>query len=200
MKNIFKQSLVLTLILIVLFAFAYPLLIAGIAMLAPGGGDGVAIEKNGKVVGYANIGQSFTEDKYFNGRPSAAGYNAAGSSGSNKGPTNPDYLKTVQERIDTFLIHNPGVQKKDIPSDLVTASGSGLDPDISPKAALIQVARISKIRNVPEEKLKALVDKHIEKPLLGLFGPEKVNVLKLNLALDEMGEEGIVNSEESKRE
>ncbi|HXA01001.1 MAG TPA: K(+)-transporting ATPase subunit C [Cytophagaceae bacterium] len=194
MKNILKQSLILTVTLIALFAFAYPLLIAGIAKLAPGGGDGVTIERNGKVVGYANIGQSFTEDKYFNGRPSAAGYNAAGSSGSNKGPTNPDYLKTVQDRIDTFLVHNPGVQKKDIPSELVTASGSGLDPDISSKGAYIQIARISKTRNIPEEKLRTLVNKHIEKPLLGLFGPEKVNVLKLNLALDEMGEEGIANS------
>ncbi len=186
MKNIVKQSLVLTLLCLVLFAGVYPLLISAIAKLTPGGGDGVTIERDGKVVGYANIGQSFTEDKYFYSRPSAVGYNAAGSAGSNKGPTNPDYLKAVQDRIDTFLAHNPGVDKKDIPADLVTASGSGLDPNISVQGALVQVSRISKIRNIPQDKLKELVNAHTEKPLMGLLGPEKVNVLKLNLALDEL--------------
>jgi len=186
MKNIVKQSLILTVLCLVLFSCIYPLLVSAVAMLAPGGGDGVTTERNGKVVGYANIGQSFTEDKYFYSRPSAVGYNAAGSAGSNKGPTNPDYLKAVQDRIDTFLVHNPGIAKKDIPADLVTASGSGLDPNISVEGAIVQIPRISKVRNIPEAKIKELVTSYTEKPFLGIFGPEKVNVLKLNLALDEL--------------
>ncbi|MBC8156416.1 MAG: potassium-transporting ATPase subunit C, partial [Bacteroidetes bacterium] len=128
-----------------------------------------------------------TEDRYFNGRPSAVDYNAAGSAGSNKGPSNPDYLKTVQERIDTFMVHNPGIQKSAIPAELVTASGSGLDPDLSPAAALIQVSRIAKVRGLPVERVTQLVNENTEGPLLGVFGPSKVNVLKLNVALDQAG-------------
>lgn len=176
----------LTIVLLIITAVIYPLLVAGIAKLAPGGGEGVKVEANGRVVGYANIGQAFTQDRYFNGRPSAVDYNAAGSAGSNKGPSNPDYLKQVQARIDTFLVHNPGVQKADIPAELVTASGSGLDPHLSPAGAKIQVARIAKVRNVPAERLNQLVDEHTEGPLLGLFGPSKVNVLRLNVALDQL--------------
>ena len=96
-------------------------------------------------------------DKYFMSRPSAAGYNAAGSSGSNKGPTNPDYLKDVQTRIDSFMVHNKTVQKEQIPAELVTASGSGLDPDLSPAGAYIQVARIAAVRSIPVEEIRALV-------------------------------------------
>ena len=162
------------------------LLIAGIAKLAPGGGAGEKVTINGKVVGYANIGQKFTEDRYFNSRPSAVDYNAAGSAGSNKGPSNPDYLKTVQARIDMFLVHNPGVRKADIPAELVTASGSGLDPDLSPAGARIQVSRIARIRNIGPERLNQLINDHTKEPLLGLFGPATVNVLKLNRALDEL--------------
>jgi len=131
-------------------------------------------------------GQSFTQDKYFNSRPSAAGYNAAGSAGSNKGPSNPDYLKDVQIRIDTFLAHNPSVKKEEIPSELVTASGSGLDPDISPVAAFLQIDRISKERKLPVEQLKTLVQNNIQTPFAGLFGTSRVNVLKLNIALDNL--------------
>lgn len=170
--------------MIVLLAVIYPALLAVAGKLTPGGGKGETIMVNGKVVGYANIGQLFSNDKYFHGRPSAVGYNAAGSGGSNKGASNPDYLKQVQERIDTFLVHNPGIDKKDIPADLVTASGSGLDPDISPAAASIQVKRIAAIRKISEDKLYALVKQHTDGPLLGLMGPAKVNVLKLNIALD----------------
>lgn len=133
---------------------------------------------------YQNVGQSFTSDAYFWSRPSAVSYNAAGSGGSNKGPTNPDYLMEVQARIDTFLVHNPGIEKEEIPSELVTASGSGLDPHISVQAAKVQVPRISKMRNVPEETLQQLIVKQTESPLFGLFGTEKINVLKLNLELD----------------
>jgi potassium-transporting ATPase KdpC subunit len=178
-------SLKLTLVMLILCSLLYPLLIAGIGKATPGGGKGKSLSVNGKLVGYELIGQKFTEDKYFWSRPSAVDYNAAGSAGSNKGPSNPDYLKIVQDRIDTFLLHNPGVKKEEIPADLVTASGSGLDPDISPASAYIQVKRISAVRGLPEEKVKALIDQHIDKPFLGM-GPSKVNVLKLNIALDEL--------------
>jgi len=186
MKKYLLPSLKLTLVFIVLCAVLYPLLIAGIGKFAPGGGKGETVSVNGKVVGYANIGQKFTDDKYFWSRPSAVDYNAAGSAGSNKGPTNPDYLKQVQDRIDTFLVHNPGIDKKDIPSELVTASGSGLDPDLSPAGVQVQVKRIAAVRKMDENKINALVEAHIQKPFPGIFGPSKVNVLKLNIALDEL--------------
>lgn len=172
--------------MIILCSVLFPLLIAGIAKLAPGGGKGETLKVNGKVVGYAKVGQKFTEDKYFWGRPSAVDYNAAGSGGSNKGPSNPDYLKTVQERIDTFLLHNPGINKSEIPTDLVTASGSGLDPNISVQAAKIQVKRIAIIRGIAEGNLQLLIVTNTEKPLAGMFGPEKINVLKLNIELDKL--------------
>ena len=171
--------------MLILCSVLYPLLIAAIGKGTPGNGNGKTLSVNGKVVGYELIGQKFTEDKYFWSRPSAVDYNAAGSAGSNKGPSNPDYLKIVQDRIDTFLVHNPGIKKEEIPADLVTASGSGLDPDISPASAYVQVKRIAKIRGLSEEKVKALVDQHLDKPVLGM-GPSKENVLKLNIALDEL--------------
>jgi len=183
MKKYLMPSLKLTLVLIIICAALYPLLIAGIAKLAPGGGGGEKLMVDGKVVGYANIGQKFTEDKYFWGRPSAVDYNAAGSGGSNKGPSNPDYLKTVQDRIDSFLVHNPTVKKEQIPADMVTASGSGLDPDISIQGATIQIDRVAKARNISVDKVKELVNKQTEKPLLG---PAHINVLKLNIELDKL--------------
>jgi len=186
MKQHILPALKLTLVCIFLFCGAYSLLILGIAQAAPNKGEGQTISVNGVVKGYALEGQSFTQDKYFNGRPSAAGYNAAGSSGSNKGPTNPDYLKDVQGSVDSFLVHNPSVQKGNIPSELVTASGSGLDPDVSPEGAYVQVARVAKARKIDEEKIRALVTQQIQKPLLGLFGTEKVNVLQLNIELDKL--------------
>jgi potassium-transporting ATPase KdpC subunit len=185
MKNFFI-SIKLTLILVVICAGLFPLLVALVGKLAPGGGRGETISVNGKVVGYANVGQKFSADKYFWSRPSAVEYNAAGSAGSNKGPTNPDYLKIVQDRIDTFLVHNPGIKKEDIPAEMVTASGSGLDPDISPASAYVQVKRIATVRGLQEDKVKTLVAAHVDKPLLGMLGPSKVNVLKLNVALDEL--------------
>lgn len=181
MKKNLLISLKLTLVMIILCAVLYPLLIAGISKTAPGGGKGVKVTVNGKVVGYENIGQQFTADKYFWGRPSAVNYNAAGSAGSNKGPSNPDYLKLVQERIDSFLVHNPGVKKEEIPAEMVTASGSGLDPHISPAAALIQVKRIAAVRGLEVTVLSNLISDQTEKHW---FGPSVVNVLKLNVALD----------------
>ena len=188
MKKNLLISLKLTLVMLIICAVLYPLLIAGIGKATPGGGKGKTVSVNGRVVGYELIGQKFTVDKYFWGRPSAVDYNAAGSAGSNKGPSNPDYLKMVQDRIDTFLVHNPGVKKEEIPADLVTASGSGLDPDISPSSAYVQVKRIAAIRKLPEEKVKSLVDQHVEKPFLGL-APEKVNVLRLNVDLDKFSQQ-----------
>ncbi|GAB2588810.1 K(+)-transporting ATPase subunit C [Spirosoma areae] len=186
MKTPIGPAIRLTLVMLVILVVVYPLVVAGIARLAPGGGKGETVMVNGRVVGYKLIGQKFTEDRYFNSRPSAVDYNAAGSAGSNKGPSNPDYLKTVQTRIDTFLVHNPGVNKADIPAELVTASGSGLDPDLSPAGAKIQVARIAKVRGLSTERLTQLVDQQTEGPLLGIFGPSKVNVLALNVALDQL--------------
>ena len=184
MKNYLLPSLKLTAVLILICSVVYPLLIAGIGKLAPGNGKGVTVSEHGLKVGYENIGQKFTEDKYFQGRPSSVDYNAAGSCGSNKGPSNPDYLALVKARIDTFLVHNPTIKRSEIPGDLVTASGSGLDPNISVEAALIQVPRIAKIRNRAEKEIYKLVESHIEKPLLGVFGTEKINVLSLNIALN----------------
>lgn len=186
MKTIIKQSLILTGTLMFLFAVVYPLLVFGIGLTSPGKGSGIKVESRGRIVGYGNIGQKFTSDKYFNGRPSAVDYNAAGSGGSNKGTTNPDYLKVVKERVDTILAHNPSIKKEDIPADLITASGSGLDPHISLKSAMIQVNRISKVRKISEVKLKSLVQQNLESPVLGIFGTSHVNVLKLNIALDAM--------------
>ncbi|WP_461103000.1 K(+)-transporting ATPase subunit C [Spirosoma koreense] len=186
MKTHIGPAIRLTIVMLVLLVIMYPLVVAGIARLAPGGGKGETVIVNGKVVGYKLIGQAFTQDRYFNGRPSAVDYNAAGSAGSNKGPTNTDYLKTVQARIDTFLVHNPRVRKEDIPVELVTASGSGLDPDLSPAGAKIQIGRIAKARNQSADRLNQLVDAHTQGPWLGLFGPAKVNVLELNMALDKL--------------
>jgi len=186
MKKYLMPSLKLSLVFLVICSGLYPLLIAGIGKFSPGGGRGETISVKGKVIGYALIGQKFTDDKYFWGRPSSIDYNSAGSAGSNKGPTNPDYLKQVKDRLDTFMVHNPGVKKEDVPSELITASGSGMDPDLSPAGARVQVKRIAVVRKLDENKLQQLIDQHTEKPLLGLLGPTKVNVLKLNVALDEI--------------
>ena len=183
MKKNLLISLKLTVVMLILCSVLFPLLIAGIGKATPGGGKGKTLSVNGKVIGYELVGQKFTDDKYFWGRPSAVDYNAAGSAGSNKGPSNPDYLKIVQDRIDTFLVHNPGVKKEGLPADLVTASGSGLDPDISPASAYVQVKRIATVRGIAEDKIKSLVDQHIDKTILG---PSVVNVLKLNIALDNL--------------
>lgn len=185
MKSNIFSAIKLTLVCLIFFMVIYPLILFGIAQLSPNNGKGNIIEQDGKIY-YSNIGQTFTDDKYFYSRPSAVGYNAAGSGGSNKGPSNPQYLEEVKARIDTFLVHNPGVEKSEIPSDLVTASGSGLDPNISVAAANVQVKRIASVRNLQEADLYALIEKQTEKPLLGVFGTEKINVLKLNLELDKL--------------
>lgn len=185
MKKHIISGVKLTALCLVFFSGIYTLFILGIAQITPNKGKGEIVEVNGKKQ-YLNIGQSFTDAKYFNSRPSAVAYNAAGSGGSNKGPSNPDYLAEVKKRIDTLLIQNPEIKKSEIPADLVTASGSGLDPDISVQAAKIQVKRISKIRKIEEKRLEQLIAENTDNPFLGLFGPQKINVLKLNIALDKI--------------
>lgn len=183
-ENIFP-AIRLTAVCLLFFSGIYTLIVLGFAQLAPNKGKGEIIAANGKTH-YSNIGQKFTDDKYFYSRPSAVDYNAAGAGGSNKGPSNPDYLALVQARIDTFLVHNPGVKKSEIPSDIVTASGAGLDPHISVQAANVQVKRIAKIRDIAAGNLQQLIISNTEKPLLGLLGTERINVLKLNIALDNL--------------
>ncbi|KVV14813.1 K(+)-transporting ATPase subunit C [Flavobacterium sp. TAB 87] len=185
MKENLLKGIRMTVVMLVLFMVIYPLSVWAIAQLAPNNGKGDVVSYN-QNKGYANIGQSFTDDKYFWGRPSAVDYNAAGSGASNKGASNEEYLAVVQGRIDTFLLKNPTVQKSQIPVDLVTASGSGLDPNIAVTSAKVQIARVQKARNISEEKLNSLIDSNTEQPFLGVFGPTKVNVLKLNIALDQL--------------
>lgn len=186
MKTHILPAIKLTVLCIILLAIVYPISILGIAQFSTNQGKGDLIKHNNKTF-YVNIGQSFTSDGYFWSRPSAVDYNAAGSGGSNKGPSNEEYLKQVEARIDTFMMKNPGIAKSEIPADLVTASGSGLDPNISVQAAKIQAKRIAKNRNLYEREINNLIDQNTEKPLIGLFGPEKINVLKLNVALDQLG-------------
>ena len=185
MKKEILPAIKLTAVLVILLVVIYPLVVWGMAQFAPNNGKGELLQHNGKTY-YSNIGQTFNEDKYFWSRPSAVDYNAAGSAGSNKAPSNEEYLQLVQARIDTFLVHNPEIKKSEIPVDLITASGSGLDPNISIQAAKVQIKRIAKIRGIAEGNLQQLILANTEKPLFGLFGPEKVNVLKLNIALNEL--------------
>lgn len=183
MKNHILPAIKLTALLLLLLTVVYPLAVWTVAQFSPNKGKGATIADN-KNEYYVNIGQSFTADQYFHSRPSAVGYNAAVSGGSNKGPSNKEYIKEVQTRIDSFLIRNPMVQKAEIPVDMVTASGSGLDPHISVQGAKVQIKRIAEIRGLEETTLYKLIDGQVEKPRWGLLGPEKINVLKLNIALD----------------
>lgn len=192
MKNLLK-AFKLTLAFCVLFSMLYIFVLWVFAKIAgPNGGNAEVVVMDGKVVGAANVGQAFTKDVYFWGRPSCAGdgYDASSSAGSNKGATHPEYLQEVESRIDTFLVKHPYLQRSDIPAEMVTASGSGLDPEISKAGAYVQIKRVAQARGMSEEKVKEVVDQYVKGSLFGLFGPaSRVNVLKLNVALDEIQKE-----------
>lgn len=184
MKNLWI-SVKITLAMCIVLAVGYVLVLRLVAAaIAPGGGNAATVEVKGKVVGAANVGQAFSDVRYFWGRPSAVDYNGGGSGGSNKATTNPEYLAEVEQRIGAFLEAHPYLARTDVPSEMVTASGSGLDPDISPRGAEVQVRRVAEARNMPEETVRRVVESVTESPWLGLFGTPKVNVLKLNVALD----------------
>jgi K+-transporting ATPase ATPase C chain len=191
-----RPAIVLVVVLTAITGLIYPLAMTGIAgTLFPYQAQGSLIEKDGKVVGSALIGQVFADDKYFHGRPSAtntpdpkdptktvdAPYNAANSAGSNLGPTNKALVDRVKGDVDKLKQENSAVP---VPIDLVTTSASGLDPHISPEAAMFQVPRVAKARNMPEDRVRQLVNDNVENRVVGLLGEPRVNVLALNLALD----------------
>ncbi|MEP9374854.1 K(+)-transporting ATPase subunit C [Mesorhizobium sp. KR1-2] len=196
-----RPALVMIVAFTAITGLAYPLAMTGLAgVLFPKQAAGSLITENGTVIGSQLIGQNFTSDRYFHGRPSAtvapdpadpsktvaAPYNAANSVGSNLGPSNPALIERVKGDMERLKAENPGQQ---VPIDLVTTSGSGLDPDISPDAALFQVPRVAKARNMAENRLHDLVVAHIEKPMFGIIGEPRVNVLALNRALDALAKE-----------
>jgi K+-transporting ATPase ATPase C chain len=191
-----RPAIVLIVALSLITGIAYPFAMTGIARVVfPTEAQGSLVERDGKIVGSTLIGQEFKGDGYFHGRPSAtvapdpndstktvpAPYNAANSGGSNLGPTNKTLIERVQGDVEKRKQENASAR---VPTDLVTTSGSGLDPHISPAAALFQVPRVAKARNMPEDRLRQLVDEHVEGRTLGLLGEPRVNVLALNLALD----------------
>lgn len=186
MKKHIVNAVFLTVGLLFILMVAYPFGIWCAAQVTPNKGKGFVTSGAHGNMYYLNIGQMFTTPGYFWGRPSAVAYNAAGSGASNKGPNNREYLQEVEKRLNTFLEKNPGVKRSQVPADLLTASGSGLDPHISVQAAMVQAARISKVRNMKEEQVRELIKAHTEKPFLGVFGPEKINVVVLNAALDKI--------------
>eukprot|EP01136_Pigoraptor_vietnamica_P039907 Opistho-1_new@11218 len=185
MKENIMPAVRLTLVCAVFFSGIYTLSILGIAQFGPNKGKGEIVTIDGKRQ-HINVAQRFDGNKYFWSRPSAVDYNAAGSGGSNKGPNNPDYLAEVKSRIDTFLLRNPTVKRSAVPSELVTASGSGLDPNISVQGAKVQADRIAKTRSLDKQKVLDLIQRNTEKPLLGMLGTEKINVLRLNIELDKL--------------
>lgn len=185
----FRPALLLLLVLSLITGLLYPLAVTGAAQLFfPVQAHGSLVQQGGKPVGSDLIGQNFSDPGHFWGRPSATGpmpYNASASGGSNLGPLNPALLDAVRGRIDALRAADPG-NTAPVPVDLVTASASGLDPHISPAAARYQAARVARARSVPLDRVQALIEQHLERPVLGILGEARVNVLRLNLALEAM--------------
>ncbi len=183
-------SVKLTVVLTILTGLVYPLVITGLAnLIFPHQAQGSLVASGGKIVGSELIGQNFASPAYFHSRPSAAGdkgYDASNSSGSNLGPTNSALISAVRQRVKEVVEANPGISAQQVPIDLVTSSGSGLDPEISPSAADIQVARIAKARGIGEDQVRTLVSEKTRGRYLGVVGESGVNVLTLNLALDHL--------------
>lgn len=186
MHSVWKTSILFTIVTTILLGLGYPLLVAGLAgVLFHRKADGSLIERNGQVVGSELIAQSFTSDKYFHSRPSAAGngYDATSSGGSNLAQSNAKLATRMQADIDKLATQNPG---QSVPIDMVTTSGSGLDPDITPDNAYFQAGRVAKARGMSPEQIRDLISKHVVGREVGFLGEPRVNVLKLNLALDAM--------------
>jgi potassium-transporting ATPase KdpC subunit len=192
MKHQLRPALMMLLTLMLLTGVIYPLAVTGLAqLLLPSLADGSLITRDGKVIGSELIGQQFDDPKYFWGRPSATSpfpYNAAASSGSNLGPTNPAFIDAVRGRVSALRAADP-VNDTPIPVDLVTASGSGLDPHMSPAAAEYQLKRVARARGLGENTLRDLVARHTEGRQLGVLGERRINILKLNVALDDLSAE-----------
>ena len=182
-----KRGILFTLVTMVLLGFGYNLVVWGIGRVAfPSEAEGSLVRKSdGTVVGSRLIAQRFTRPEYFQPRPSGVDYNAASTGGTNYGPSNPDHLKAVRERLDAFM-KQEGVSTAQVPSEMVTASGAGLDPHIPPAAAALQAPRVARARGVPVDRVRELIRTHTEGPVLGFLGRERVNVLELNLALDKL--------------
>ncbi len=188
MKNLWI-SLKITLAMCIVLGVGYVLVLRGISAVAgPNGGEADVVTLDGQVVGAANVGQRFTDVRYFWSRPSAVDYNGGGSGGSNKATTNPEHLAGVEQRVQDFLAAHPYLSRAEVPAEMVTASGSGLDPDISPRGAQAQVRRVAEARGLGHRYGTASGRLADPKPWLGLFGTEKVNVLRLNVALEELNE------------
>jgi K+-transporting ATPase ATPase C chain len=181
-----KRGILYTIVTMALFGGGYHLLMWGIGRtLFPRQAEGSLIRReDGTVIGSTLIAQAFTRPEYFHPRPSGVDYNAASTGGTNYGPSNPDHLQAVRDRLDA-VVSEESVSPERVPSEMVTASGAGLDPHIPPNAAELQVARVARVRNVDANRIRELVRVHTEAPVLGVFGRERVNVLELNLALDE---------------
>ncbi|HDX9578578.1 K(+)-transporting ATPase subunit C [Bacillus cytotoxicus] len=187
-QKILSPVIRITFTFLVVCGLIYPLLVTGIAQaVMKDNADGSLIynDKN-EVIGSKLIGQNFTDPRYFHGRVSSIEYKAEASGSNNYAPSNPDLVKRVEESVENWKKENPAVPVTEIPMDLVTNSGSGLDPDISPQAAHVQVDRISKVTNIPKEELNKLIESQTEGKALGLFGEDRVNVLKLNVELQKM--------------